>query len=444
MKSVLKNLYLPTRFFLAGGVLIFMFVTGFVYTWMFTVARIAALLFFATVFADIILLFRKNTKLTCTRTLPNLLSLSDENNVLLTITNGSSLAFKVSVIEELPDQFQERKFNMRLDLRPGENRKIKYQLRPLTRGEYKFGNTILFISSLIGLAERRVIFQTEKIASVYPSIIQMKRFELQIFPRVGQFQGVRKLHRLGHSYEFEQIRNYVQGDDYRSINWKATGKRGSLMVNQYEDERAQQVYFIIDKSRSMRMPFNGLSLLDYAINTTLSVANITLRKQDRAGLITFSKTIDTFIRADRNYLQLKKILGQLYRIKENPYESNFELLYSAIRNSISARSLLILYTNFESIYAMERILPVLRKLNRQHLLLIVFFENTELKKFAGEESTDIREIYYRMAASKIIDEKEQIVYQLKLYGIQAIQTTPEKLTVNVLNKYLELKARGMI
>ena len=96
------------------------------------------------------------------------------------------------------------------------------------------------------------------------------------------------MRRIGHSYEFEQIKNYVRGDDYRSINWKATSRRGHLMVNQYEDERAQQVYNIIDKSRSMKMPFNGMSLLDYAINTSLVISNVALQKHDRAGLMTFS------------------------------------------------------------------------------------------------------------------------------------------------------------
>jgi len=444
VKSILKNLFLPTRFFIAGGILIVLFIIGFIYPLIFLVARIITLVFFSMAFVDIFLLFRKDVRIICTRSLPNIFSLSDENNVLLSFRNESTFPLHITCIEELPEQFQERNFSIKLNLQPNEIKKISYPLKPLTRGEYKFGNTLLYVSSMLGLVERKFSFQNEKTVAVYPSILQMKRFELQTFSRVAQFQGIRKIHRLGHSYEFEQIKNYVQGDDYRSINWKATGKKSSLMVNQYEDERAQQVYFIIDKSRSMRMPFNGLSLLDYAINTTLTMANITLRKQDRAGLITFATTINTFIKADRSHSQIRKILGQLYREKENPHESNFELLYSAVRNSISARSLLVLYTNFESIYAMERILPILRKLNRLHLLLVVFFENTELNKFSKEESTDIQEIYYRMVASKIIDEKEQIVFKLKLYGIQAIQTTPENLTVSVLNKYLELKARGMI
>ena len=119
----------------------------------------------------------------------------------------------------------------------------------------------------------------------------MKNFELKAFDRVSYSTGIKQIRRVGHSYEFEQIKNYVRGDDFRSINWKASSRRATLMVNQYQDERAQQVYSIIDKSRAMRMPFDGLSLMDYAINTSLVISNVALAKHDRAGLLTFSDVI---------------------------------------------------------------------------------------------------------------------------------------------------------
>ncbi|MEZ5054237.1 MAG: DUF58 domain-containing protein [Chitinophagales bacterium] len=97
------------------------------------------------------------------------------------------------------------------------------------------------------------------------------------------------MRKIGHSYEFEQIKNYTSGDDIRSINWKATGRRNQLMINQYGDEKSQQIYSILDKSRAMNMPFNGLSLLDYAINTTLVISNTALHKDDKAGLLTFNE-----------------------------------------------------------------------------------------------------------------------------------------------------------
>ncbi|MGD2033952.1 MAG: DUF58 domain-containing protein [Bacteroidales bacterium] len=216
------------------------------------------------------------------------------------------------------------------------------------------------------------------------------------------------------------------------------------MVNQYEDERAQPVYSVIDKSRIMKMPFNGLSLLDYAINSSLMISNIALRKHDKAGLLTFGNKLGTFIKAGKQYSQLRKILIALYAEKESIAEANYELLYSAIRSFIRGRSLLFLYTNFESIYALERVLPLLRKINRMHLLALIIFENTELIEFADKPCEDLFDIQLQTTAKDFIQQKDLILQELFHHGIQTIRTKPEDLSLNTVNKYLELKARGYI
>ena len=348
------------------------------------------------------------------------------------------------MIDEIPIQFQRRDFEFKIVLNANEKQTIKYELRPTYRGAYHFGKINLYISTFLGLIQYRITFNESTTVPVYPSILQMKNMEMRAMSKISQFKGIKKLRRIGHSYEFEQIKNYNSGDDYRSINWKATGRKSELMVNQYEDERSQQIYFLIDKSRSMRLPFHDMSLLDYSINTSLVMANIALKKQDKAGLITFSSTMETIIKAEKTTSQLSKILNSLYREKESKTEANYEILYSSIRNSIRIRSLLILFTNFESTYAMERVLPVLRKLSRFHLLVVVFFENSELKEFSAQDPQKISDIYLQTIAGKFISEKEQIVAQLKVYGIQSILTDPKNLSLNLLNKYLELKSRGMI
>jgi uncharacterized protein (DUF58 family) len=194
----------------------------------------------------------------------------------------------------------------------------------------------------------------------------------------------------------------------------------------------------------MRMPFNGLSLMDYAINTTLAISNIALKKYDRAGLITFSDKIGTTIKADSKATQLNKILLSLYKEKERVLEANYELLYYASRKLITGRSLIMLYTNFESMYALERVLPILRRINTFHLLVVVFFENTEIRDFVDQEVNTMEDIYHQTIAHKFLHEKARMVQILRQYGIQAILTPPEELTINTINKYLELKSRGLI
>jgi uncharacterized protein (DUF58 family) len=272
----------------------------------------------------------------------------------------------------------------------------------------------------------------------------MKKYELKTFARTATEYGVKKVRRIGHSYEFEHIKQYQRGDDYRSVNWKATGRRAQLMVNQYEDEKSQQVYCIIDKSRVMHMPFHGLSLFDYAVNASLVISNIVLGKQDKAGLITFADKPKALLKADRNRTQLKKILESLYNEREGSVEASYESLYMAVRKLVSSRSLLFLYTNFESSYALQRVLPQLRRMNEQHVLVVVFFENTEISTDASAEVKTLEDIYMQITAENYTLSKVQIAQQLKQYGIFSILTRPENLTVNTINKYLELKSRGLI
>jgi uncharacterized protein (DUF58 family) len=443
MRSVLKGLYIAPRFYAAMGGVIGLFLFAFAIPPLNLAAQLALFAVLGIVLADIFLLFGKGVDVQSFRNHSSLLSLGSDNPVRLTLRNRSALTLDLSVIDELPAQLQERNFVIRLKLAAGEEKVLSYSVRPLSRGEYSFGDTNLFLRFL-GFVERRVKVPAGKDVPVYPSVIQMKTYEIKAVDRLSSFKGIKKMRRIGHSYEFEQIKNYVAGDDFRAINWKATSRRASLMINQYEDEKAQQVYSLIDKSRSMKMPFEGLTLLDHAINTSLVLSNVSLLKQDKAGLITFSGKIDTILKADRSRGQLQGILQALYRQTENPLESNYELLYHTVRKVVTNRSLLFLYTNFESMYSLERVLPILRKLNKHHLLVPVFFENTEVLDFSVQPSTSMEEIYIQTVAQNMVAEKRQIVGELRKYGIQSILSRPQDLSINTINKYLELKSRGMI
>ena len=234
-------------------------------------------------------------------------------------------------------------------------------------------------------------------------------------------------------------------DDIGSINWKATARRGGdLMVNNYTDERSQQVYCIIDKGRVMKMPFEGMTLLDYAINATLVLAKVALIKQDRAGLVTFAENIGHFLPADRKAAQMGNILETLYNQQTKFLESNFEKVYALVRTRITQRSLVILFTNFESLSGLQRQLPYIRSIARNHLVLVVFFENTELRQLTEDRADSMESLYTKTIAEQFAFEKKLIVKELQQHGIFTILTAPQNLTVNTVNKYLELKGRQAI
>lgn len=440
----IKNIYLTHKFFLLFGSIVLLLLFSFSFSFLLAVSTVLILCAIAISITDILILFSPKIKISCRRITGKIFSLGSENTIKLELKSNYNFPLKLSIIDEVPVQLQDRTFNIKLNLLPNQHPLISYTIRPSIRGKYHFGKTHIFIKSFLGIIERRISFHLETTVAVYPSVLEMKKFELKAFAKISDYSGIKRIRKLGHSYEFEQIKNYVPDDDFRSINWKATSRKGNIMVNQYEDEKAQQVYSIIDKSRAMKMPFNDLSLLDYSINTTLAISNIALLKHDKAGLISFADKIHTSIPADRNRGQLRKILEALYNEKERNLEANYEALYIAVKNSIKGRSLLFLYTNFESYYALERALPILRKINSSHLLVVVFFENSEIINYSQIQVNSIEEIYHQTIAQKFISEKNKIVQELKRYGIQAILTSPENLSINSINKYLELKSRGMI
>lgn len=441
---LLQTLHLRRRFFLALGFLVAVFATSFVFEWLFPVGQGLLVLLFAVTLAEVILLYGASRTITAERTTSKMFSLGDENPISLRIMNKLPVHVQLEVYDELPIQLQKRDFQMALSLAANESTLLKYSIRPVKRGIYRFGNTNILTTTRLQLVARHFKINNAAEVPTFPSVIQMKKYELMAFASTSTFEGIKKMRRIGHSYEFEQIKSYVQGDDIRSVNWKATGRRNQLMVNQYQDERSQQVYCIIDKSRAMHMPFNGLTLLDYAVNSSLVISNIALKKHDKVGLISFSSAIGSSLRADRSANQLKKILQALYSERSFEHEANYDLLYRSVKNVINSRSLIFLYTNFESPFAMERALPVLRKINHQHLLVVMIFANTELIEYSRKKADFVSDIYTQTIADKLVLEKKHMVMKLQMHGIQTILSRPEDLSINTVNKYLELKARGLI
>ncbi len=409
-------------------------------------AFFARLILFTIAFVsgiDLVLLFRTPKGLAAVRETGERLSNGDKNQIYLVVENFYSFQVKVGIIDELPEQFQIRDQEFHITLAPGTRQTIAYSLRPVTRGEYIFGAVNLFVTSPIGFIKRRYKFSQDKIVAVYPSFIQMRKYELHAISNHLTELGIKKIRRIGHTLEFEHIREYVQGDDYRTINWKATARKAAIMVNEFQDEKSQQVYCIIDMGRVMEMPFQGMSLLDYGINASLALSNIAIRKQDRAGIITFSETVNSILAADRKNTQMQKILDLLYNQKTRFLESNFEYLCAIVKQKIKQRSLLLFFTNFETVTSMRRQLPYLRGLAKNHLLVMIFFENTELKKLLDIPGENTEDIYIKTIAEKFAYEKRQIVKEFVSHGIHAILTTPQNLTTSTINKYLELKARGL-
>ncbi len=447
MKIVNKyigGLFLTTRFYLVTGFCIIFFITSFIYPAFFLLSKILLLVLIILVLIEYLFLFILSKDPVAKRITADRFSNGDENKVELRVKNNMFFTIAMEIIDELPVQFQKRDWRLSYRFKAREQKNIVYYLRPFERGEYHFGRIILYISSLLGLIKRRFNIVADEVVPVYPSYLQMRKYELLSQTSIQTEHGNKRMRKMGHSMEFEQIKEYVRGDDIRGVNWKATARRGALMVNNYTDEKSQQVYCIIDKGRLMKMPFAGLTLLDYAINSTLVLANVCLQKQDRVGVMTFANKMGSLLAADRKPIQRENVLQLLYNQETAFLESDYEMLYLQIRNRIKHRSLIVLYTNFESLSGLNRQLNYLRSIAKHHLLMVVFFENTELHQLSHLQAASIEDVYIKTIAEKFEFEKRLIVKELKKHGILSILTPPEKLTINAVNKYLELKARQAI
>lgn len=392
-----------------------------------------------------LLLYKKRSEtITARRSCSDRFSNGDENEVRITVENRLSIPVHVDIIGELPDIFQRRDVRFPVELKRGEKREIVYRLRPVRRGVYHFGRIRLFVTSPLGLVTTRITDGDPQEVKVYPSYLMLNQYELLAAHHNLTELGIKRVRRLGHHTEFEHIKEYVRGDDYRTINWKASARRHQIMVNTYQDERSQQVYSIIDKGRIMQSAFRGMTLLDYAINASLVLSYVALRREDKVGLATFSNHFETFLPASQQAGQMQQLLESLYRQATDFGESDYSALSVHLNKHITKRSLLILYTNFDSVVGMERQLEALKFLSSRHVVLAVFFENASLTTFAERKPRHLSDYFDQTLADKFIAEKQHVVNLLQRHGIYALLTAPERLSVDVINRYLEMKARHVI
>ncbi len=439
---MLRSTYLLPRFYQTLAVVILLFVLSHTVPVIFYLANLVLLALIFACFWEFFHLRSAAALIIGERGISEKLSLGDEQQITYRVYNQSKADLAFELVDELPLQFQHREGIADGEMAVDSMIEVDYDIRPLERGVFKFGELLLYIrAKSLKLLQRRVTLCEAEDVAVYPSIIQMRKYELQVFSQTATLSGVRNIRSIGENDEFESLKPYNQGDNIRSINWKATARKNELIVNQYQNTRSQTVYCIVDKGRSMKMPFEGLTLLDYAINSTLVLSNIILRKYDKAGLITFSDKIGSVLQAESKQGQLDKIAEKLYGQRTDFLDANYELLFYHMRRLIRRRSILLFFTNFEQPVDLERNLPYLISLSKRHLLIVVLFVNTELEQSSEMECKMKSDIYLKVFSQLALVEKREIAQRLVRSGIQTILTTPKMLSINIINKYLEVKSK---
>ena len=437
-------MFLTRRLYIAMTAVILCIAAGWLWMPLFHVGRLLLLLVLLAACADGTALWLHKA-IRAGRQCSSRFSNGDDNVVRLWVESDHPFRVTLEIIDEIPHVFQRRDICFHMSLRPREGRReLTYRLRPTRRGVYGFGRIRVFAATPLGLLQRRYTCGEAQDVKVYPSYLMLHHYEFLAIHQNLKDTGIKRIRRVGHHTEFEQIKDYVQGDDYRTINWRATARRHQLMVNIYQDERSQHIYHLIDKGRVMQQAFIGMTLLDYAINAALVLSHVAVKKDDKAGLITFADHIDTMLPASRHSGHMQRMLEALYAQQTDFGETDFSALCVHVNKHVLRTSLLIVYTNFIGMVALRRQLPFLQQLSRRHRVLVVFFEDVELADYAATPAHSEEEECRRVMARKFIYEKQLMVSTLRQHGIYALLTAPDRLTADVVNRYLEMKSQGLL
>lgn len=436
-------MFLTRRFYIVIITIIGIIAAGYWLSPLFVVGKVLLALFLLILLTEIVMLYWRRG-IQARRSCSDRFSNGDDNVVRVHIDNAFPYKVKVEVIDEIPFVFQRRDICFKATVDAEDSTTIEYKLKPKERGVYGFGNIRTFATVGLGMVSRRFTTKAKRDVKVYPSYLMLRQYELFAMSNNLQELGIKKIRRVGHNTDFEQIKEYVQGDDYRTINWKASARRHALMVNVYQDERSQNIYNVIDRGRVMQQAFDGMTLFDYAINASLVLSYVAIRKDDKAGLITFDERFETFVPASKQSGQMEMLMDSLYAQKTSFGETDYFSLCVHVDMHINRRSLLVLYTNFSDMVSMRRQMSYLQQLARKHVVLVVFFLDKEQQEFIDTPAVDVEDYYRHVIAEKFSYEKRLIVSTLRQNGIYSLLTTPDQLSVNIINKYLELKARQII
>lgn len=385
---------------------------------------------------------------TVERRAPRVMSINKPNGVVLELRSFAKRKLVVWVTNDLFDSAQAEELPLRVEL-PGRGRaSAKYRIVPTRRGAYALGNHTVRYSSPLGLWIRELVIPAETPIRVYPDIQQVRAYELSA-KRDFAVSGVRATRKRGGESEFERLREYRRGDEFRSIDWKATARNSKLISREYQMERNQNVLFLLDAGRLMTAETNGLSLFDHAINATLMLSHVAARGGDHVGLVAFSDTVKSHAPCLGGPQTTARIVQAAYHLHPELTETNFNAAVEHVGTRVKKRTLVVVFTQIMDEVAAKELLRLLRGLLPKHLPLFIPLRDVELETLAQGGGAQVGESdqarpYIRAAAAELISFHDRLLRDLKKHGALVIDTSPTDLTPALINRYLEIKARQLL
>jgi uncharacterized protein (DUF58 family) len=373
------------------------------------------------------------------RTVDSIISIGVENPVGITVENTFGQSLQLKIKDEYPHGFVASKKELQVTVDPYQKEHIQYRVTPFKRGEYTFKRIYTRRKSLLGLWLFDTHVDTPDKTKVYPNVTMVKKYELLSKKQMLTILGIKPAKLYGRGTEFEMLRDYQIDDEYRSIDWKATSKRGKPITRVYQVERTRTLLLMIDTGRIMGVHVGDLTKLEHAVNSALLVSFVALQLGERVGLCIFSSHIKEYIPPKKNRSHFNTILEALYMLKADSYESNYRKAFEYISWKNRKRCLVVVYTDLIEKHISRGLIQYCTVLQKVHLPLCVAVKDINISKIAQMSPDTERGRYQKAVALKMLKERDIAITELTRRGVRVVNELPERLTVSTLNKYLELK-----
>ncbi len=367
-------------------------------------------------------------------------SLGASNEVVIKVRNNSRYDLLIEFRDEIPQHFTAEKTTVKAYACKYSFGEAKYHVVPRKRGQFIFGCIHARYDGVLKLCKKFCRFETSMKCKVYPNLKDLNRCSLDAVSRLWLHDPSRRIKAYAMGTEFESLKEYTEGDDYRKINWMATARANKLIVNNYEPEKNQQVLILMDCSRVMNPEINGIKKLDYAVNSAFVLADSIIRSGDNAGLVVFDDKVRRFIKPGKGQEQFRLICESLYDVRENFVTADYEGVLSFINLHQKRRSLLCFFTEMFNCDEAARFAAALVKSASRHVPLIISIRDERVYKAAFMNIRSSDELFLKCAAIRLVNERENALKVLRSYGIACIDTAPDKLSMEVIKQYLKMKA----
>jgi uncharacterized protein (DUF58 family) len=317
-------------------------------------------------------------------------------------------------------------------------------LLPTARGKYDFGNTVLRFRTRLGLLWRQITYPTATDVKVYPDIREARKHELYAHRNRRPEPGLRRMRVRGQGREFELLREFVIGDEIRHISWAATARRGKVITRQYTIERSQNIVVLLDTGRLMTARIGKLTKLDHAVNATLSIAYVAAAGGDNVGLVAFSRRVVSYLPPRRGRDQINRLMEALYSLEPQMIEPSYKRAFNFFGANCKRRSLVVILTDLVDRDASAELLAHTSQLIPRHLPLIITIGDTDLREMVRAQPATSGDVYRQAVAEEILRQREEALMRIRHAGGLALDVPAGRLSLELVNKYLEVKERGLL